>query len=321
MTRMAWLPYRDLAEAEEHIGPIPEGIEVDFFTDEDATADPIRWPESMDRVEFLVLPYLSNANGLTRTDAMPRLEVVQSLMAGYEHLLPHLPEGVTLSTGAGVHDTATAELAVGLALANLRDIDVHARNGADPETRWKRWFTRSLADRRALIIGYGRIGHAIRRRLEGFELTGITLVANNEREGDLEAGEPYVHPYEHLPELLPQSDVVFLICPLTDRTEGMLNAETLALLPDDALVVNVARGRIVDTDALVAECASGRLRAAVDVTEPEPLPADHPLWTTPGVTITPHEGGWSEAFGPRRDALIGSQLRRWAAGEPLRNVL
>lgn len=321
MTRVAWLPYADLAEAEAHLGPLPGNVEVDFFTEEHTRGDASRWPDSIGDVEFLVLPYLSGSSGLGRVADMPRLKVVQSQMAGYEHLLPLIPEGVTLCTGAGIHDTATAELAMALALANLREIDVHARNAADPDRRWSRWFSRSLADRRAMILGYGRIGHAIRRRLEGFETAGITLVARSERTGDLSAGEPYVHPFEHLPHLLPATDVVFVICPLTEQTEHLLDAEALALLPDGALVVNVARGRIIDTEALVAECAGGRLRAALDVTDPEPLPAEHPLWTTPGVTITPHVGGWSDAFTARADALIGSQLRRWAAGEPLRNTL
>lgn len=321
MGRLAWLPYADRDDAEAHIGPIPEGVDVDFFTEDDCRDDAIHWPDTISEVEFMVLPYMSGAAGLGRTADMPRLRIVQSLMAGYEHLMPLVPPGVTLCTGAGIHDTATAELAVALALANLRSIDIHARNAADPARRWQRWFSRSLADRRAMILGYGRIGHAIRRRLEGFETAGITLVARHERTGDLNTGEPYVHPFEHLPELLPQTDVVFVICPLTEQTEGLLGARTLALLPDGALVVNVARGRVVDTDALLAECAGGRLRAALDVTEPEPLPPEHPLWTTPGVTITPHVGGWSDAFQPRADALIGAQLRRWAAGEPLRNAL
>lgn len=318
---LAWLPYADREEAEAHLGALPDGVDVDFFTTEDCNGEEIRWPGTLGEVEFLVLPYLTGALGLTRTAEMPRLKVVQSLLAGYENLVPHIPDGVTLCTGAGIHDTSTAELALGLALANLRAIDVHARNAADPARRWSRAFGRSLADRRALILGYGRIGHAIRRRLEGFETAGITLVARRERGGDLTGGEPYVHPFEHLRELLPTTDVLFVIAPLTEQTEHLLDAETLALLPDGALVVNVARGRIVDTEALLAECASGRLRAALDVTDPEPLPADHPLWTTPGVTITPHVGGWSSAFQPRADALIGAQLRRWAAGEPLRNVL
>lgn len=322
MGRLAWLPYADRADAERHIGRIPDGVDVDFFTEDDVTEDGVvRWPDTLGEVEFLVLPYLSGSHGLGRVAEMPKLRVVQSQLAGYEHLAPLIPDGVTLCTGAGIHDTSTAEMALGLALENLRSLDVHARDAADPQKRWDRSFSRSLADRRAMILGYGRIGHAIRRRLEGFETAGITLVARHERPGDLSAGEPYVHPFEHLPELLPGTDVVFVICPLTELTEHLLDAEALALLPDGALVVNVARGRVIDTEALVAECASGRLRAALDVTDPEPLPVDHPLWEIPGVTITPHVAGWSDAFRPRADALIGSQLRRWAAGEPLRNAL
>ncbi|QGF24841.1 NAD(P)-dependent oxidoreductase [Raineyella fluvialis] len=321
MARIAWLPYADREEAEGHLGPLPDGIDVDFFTEDDCRDGEIRWPDSLAEVEFMVLPYLSGTTGLSRIAEMPRLRVVQSLLAGYEHLQPLVPEGVTLCTGAGIHDTATAELALALALANLRAIDVHARNGADPSLRWRRTIGRSLADRRATILGYGRIGTAIERRLDGFEAASITRVARRERAADVATGQPYVYPFEQLPGLLAATDVLFVTCPLTEQTEHLLDARALALLPDGALVVNVARGRVIDTDALLTECATGRLRAALDVTEPEPLPADHPLWTTPGVTITPHVGGWSEAFQPRADALIAAQLRRWADGEPLRNAL
>jgi len=135
------------------------------------------------------------------------------------------------------------------------------------------------------------------------------------------SGPPEVLPIEDLPLLLPQADVIFLIAPLTPQTEHLIGASELKMLPDQALLVNVARGKLVDTDALVAELSTGRIRAAVDVTDPEPLPADHPLWRQPGVLISPHVGGASSAFGPRADRLVASQLARFTAGEPLENVV
>jgi phosphoglycerate dehydrogenase-like enzyme len=132
---------------------------------------------------------------------------------------------------------------------------------------------------------------------------------------------PPVHPVEDLHRLLPEADVVFLIAPYTPQTEGLIGARELALLPDGALLVNVARGKLVDTDALVAELATGRIRAALDVTDPEPLPADHPLWRQPGVLISPHVGGASSAFFPRADRLMAAQLARFTAGQPLENVV
>ncbi len=167
-----------------------------------------------------------------------------------------------------------------------------------------------------LIIGYGRIGAAIERRLAGFEVASITRVAHRARDT-----EPPVHAVSDLPSLLPQADVAILIAPHTPETDRMIGAQQLALLPDGALLVNVARGRLVDTDALVAELATGRIRAALDVTDPEPLPAGHPLWHSPGILISPHVGGASSAFHPRADRLLSAQLARFAAGRPLSNVV
>jgi phosphoglycerate dehydrogenase-like enzyme len=167
-----------------------------------------------------------------------------------------------------------------------------------------------------LIIGYGQIGAAIERRLAGFEVASVTRLARRPRP------EPVlVHSVEELPRMLPNADVVFLVAPHTPQTEGMIGSEELAALPDGAVFVNVARGRLVDTDALLAETSTGRIRAALDVTDPEPLPPDHPLWRTPGVLISPHIGGASSAFFPRADRLIAAQLGRFAAGKELENII
>ena len=167
-----------------------------------------------------------------------------------------------------------------------------------------------------LIVGYGNIGQAIEARLAGFEVASITRVARRARDGEV-----LVHAIDDLPELLPEADVVFLIAPLTPQTEGLIGAAELDLLPDGALLVNVARGKLVDTDALTAATATGRIRAALDVTDPEPLPEDHPLWHNPGVLISPHVGGASSAFWPRADRLIAAQLQRFAAGQELENKI
>jgi phosphoglycerate dehydrogenase-like enzyme len=239
---------------------------------------------------------------------------VQTLTAGVENYVPRVPEGVQLCNAAGVHDASTAEMALALALASGRHLDVYARQ--QTTGTWKPRFGSSLADKQVLIIGYGHIGEAIEARLAGFEVAGITRLARRARDG-----EPKVRAIEDLHDVLPQAQVVFVIAPHTPQTEGLLGAAELALLPDDALLVNVARGKLVDTDALVAETSSGRIRAALDVTDPEPLPEDHPLWRTPGVIVAPHVGGASSAFWPRSDRLIAAQLRRFAAGEPLENVI
>lgn len=302
-----WLPYDSLEEAESRLRGIPAGLEVDLFM---GTGD--AEPESIADVEFFVLPYMKGPEVLARAGEMKSLRVVQTLTAGYENFLPHLPSGVTLCNAAGVHDASTAELALGLTLASGRHLDDFARN--QPSGNWAPVHGTALADQRVMILGYGRIGAAIERRLNGFEVASVTRVARRAR-----SGEPRVHPVADLPDLIGDVDVLIIIAPLTDDTQGLVDADLLAGLPDGALVVNVARGRIVDTEALLAETASGRLRAALDVTDPEPLPADHPLWTTPGVLISPHVGGASSAFFPRADRLISDQLRRFAAGEELVN--
>ena len=294
---LVWLPFAGPDEARRRLGELPAGLDVDYYP-----ADGDEPPASVADVELYVLPYLRP--GAERLIAqMPRLRAVQTLTAGVDDVAPHVP--------AGVHDASTAELAVALILASGRHLDVFARQQA--ESRWHRTFGTALADRRVLIFGYGHIGQAIEARLAGFEVASVTRVARRARE------EPTVRSSDDLLELLGETDVLVIIAPLTPETEGVIGAEALSRLPDGALVVNVARGRLVDTDALLAETRSGRLSAALDVTEPEPLPADHPLWQVPNVLISPHVGGASSAFFPRGDRLIKEQLIRYAAGEPLLN--
>lgn len=292
---------------------------LDGLPDE-LTADGVAWdsgdppPSGLAGVEVFIPPYTATADDLAMMSAMPALRVVQTLTAGVDNVLAVLPEGVTLCNAAGVHDASTAELAVGLTIANLRHLDDFAR--AMPDGRWLYTRHEALADKRVLIVGFGSIGRAIARRLDGFECE-VLAVARTGRDVDGVS----VHALDDLPALLPAVDVVILIVPLTPDTRGMVDSTFLARMRDGALLVNVSRGPVVDTDALVAECASGRLRAAVDVTDPEPLPADHPLWRTPGVLVSPHVGGNTSAFLPRARRLVAEQLRRYASGAQLANVV
>jgi len=267
-------------------------------------------PGSVGDVAFYVPEYMGPDQALEVLDAMGSLQVVQTLTAGVDDVLAHLPAGVTLCNAAGVHDASTAELAVGLVIASLRGFPGFVR--AQDEGTWLHARHDALADRRVVLLGAGSVGSAIAARLAPFEV-GLRVVARTARDG--------VHGVEELRDLLPTADVVILAIPYGAETHHLVDSVFLSALPDGALVVNVARGPVVDTDALVAELASGRLRAALDVTDPEPLPPDHPLWLAPNVLITPHVGGDTSAFLPRAWRLLQQQLDRFASGEPLANVV
>jgi phosphoglycerate dehydrogenase-like enzyme len=268
--------------------------------------------EDLSGVEFYVLPYDSGAEPPKLIGRLPSLRVVQSLSAGVETLLPLLPEGVRLANGRGLHDLSVAEHTLALIHASQRDLPRWLAQQATGT--WEREHTRSLADSRVLLIGYGSIGRAIERQLVAAEAV-VTRVASRARP------EEDVHGIAELPALLPEADIVVLVLPDTPATRGLIGAPELAALPDDALVVNVGRGTAIDTGALLAETSAGRLRAALDVVDPEPLPADHPLWKVPGVILTPHIAGGSASFYPRAKKLVADQLRRFATGTPLLNLV
>jgi phosphoglycerate dehydrogenase-like enzyme len=257
---------------------------------------------------FYVPAYMTTEWAFEAMRLMPQLQVCQLPTAGFEHALDWLPSGVTLCNAAGVHDASTAELALGLILARLRNLDVIARDMLAGRSAPER--SESLADKRVVIIGAGGIGRALARRLSGFECD-VVLVARSERAG--------VRSIADIDELMPSTDIVVIAVPLDDSTRRLVDAAFLSRLRDGALVVNVARGGILDTDAVLNEV--GRLSFALDVTDPEPLPPDHPLWLAPGVLISPHVGGNSTAFLPRIGRLVAEQLARWGSGEPLRNVV
>jgi len=298
---LVWLPF----DAQELASP-PEGLRYERFPVDDSDAV----PHSVAEVEFYVPPYRFRVPDSQLMEQMPRLRVVQTVTAGVEHVRPYLPEGVILCSGRGIHDASTAELAVGMMIAALRGLPdfVRAQDRAD----WQPVPARSLADRTVLILGYGSIGAAIEARLAGFEVD-VVRVARRPRVG--------VHGFDELPSLLPRADVVVLIVPLTDETRGLVDRDFLARMKDDALLVNVARGAVVDTGSLVEALNSRRIHAALDVTNPEPLPEGHPLWSAPNLLLTPHVGGASSAMWPRAYRLVREQLERFAADEPMANVV
>ena len=283
-------------------------LEVDGVTWYDDDEDPS--PEACAEAGFFVPRYLGTRGNAWMTARMPGLQVLQLLTIGYEYAVDHVPAGVTLCNAQGVHEGSTAELALGLAISALRRIDVAARDMTDG--RWDHQRGASLQGRHVLVVGAGPVGTLIAERFR--PLCGeVTVVARTARPG--------VAAVADLPALLPRADVVVLAVPLTPETAGMVDAGFLAALPAGALLVNVARGAVVDTDALVAELARGRIGAALDVTDPEPLPADHPLWSAPNALVTPHVGGDTDAFPVLARALIAGQVAAWRAGRPLANVI
>jgi phosphoglycerate dehydrogenase-like enzyme len=254
--------------------------------------------------------YMGGAKALSYAAKMSNLKILQMLNAGYDDALAYLRPGLTLCNARGVHDASTAELAVGLAIASRRGFAEFIREQATGTWNHRRF--PALSDSKVGIIGFGSIGKEVARKLSGFDVS-ITAFTQSGRDGTVKIDDLDKH--------LPQLDIVILILPLTDSSRHMFNAQRLAAMKDGALIVNVARGPIIDTEALIKELNSRRIYAALDVTDPEPLPQGHPLWSAPNLIVVPHVGGNSEAFEPRGRALIESQLKLLAAGLPLEHVV
>ncbi len=262
------------------------------------------------QVTFYVPSYMGGRPALELTKAMPNLKVLQMPNAGYDDAMEFVRPGMTLCNGRSIHDDSTAELAVGLTIASLRGFPEFVRN--QDKGKWVHTREKSINDRKIGVIGFGSIGSTVARMLAGFSVTVVPFT---------QSGRDNTTPISELDKHLPTLDVIILILPLTKESKHLFNAARLALMKDGALLVNVARGPIVDTDALVKELNSGRITAALDVTDPEPLPEGHPLWSAKGVLISPHVGGNTTAFEPRARRLIKSQLELLAAGKPLNNII
>jgi len=293
------VPSPDLAA---DIQPLPTGVEVIVWgMDGDAPRD---------EIDLVVTPYMSAKSIMSRLQGV-RTRLVQSQSIGYDSVEEHLPAGVVFANAATVHETSTAELAVALALAVQR----HLHEFAGART-WSPVFVESLADRRVTVLGYGGVGKAIAARLAPFEVE-LRAVATRARTED---GIP-VSAIEDLHEVLADTEILFIALPGSDTTRHIIGDAELAALPDGALVVNVGRGPLIDTDALVDHVQRGRIRAGLDVTDPEPLPDGHPLWTLPGVLIAPHVGGATTAMPPRIARLVRRQIEHLVRGEDPENVV
>jgi phosphoglycerate dehydrogenase-like enzyme len=276
------------------------------------TYDGDRLPEEAEDAEVLVVASGSDVTVDEQVRMMarlPRLRLVQTLSAGVEAWEGRLPEGVQLSNARGAHGGATAEWAVTALLAVYRELPGFVL--AQQDGRWDAHQTDTLDGKRVLVLGAGDLAVELRRRAEPFGAE-VSFVGRRARQG--------VHGFDELDGLLPDADAVVVMLPLTDATRGLVDADVLRRMADNAVLVNAGRGPIVDTDALLAELRSGRLRAALDVTEPEPLPDGHPLWSAPGLLLTPHVAGSTIGWQERAFAVAARQIEQFAAGRAPDNL-
>ena len=265
------------------------------------------------RIDIVVPPYMAAGSPLPWLEGV-EVGLVQGQSIGYEGIAERLPDGVLFANATTVHEASTAELAVALTLTAQRGIDRFVR--AQDAHEWRPFQATGLADRRVMVLGYGGVGKAVAARLAPFEVD-LVAVASTARDED----GVHVHAVDELPELLPGVDIVVVTLPGGEKTRHIVDDAFLSALPEGALVVNVGRGSLIDTDALVAHARTRGIRAALDVTDPEPLPADHPLWTLDGVVIAPHVGGATDAMHPRVVRLLRRQISHLLAGEEPENVV
>ena len=286
-----------------HLGELPANVDVVLVR-----AEPEPLPDLA--VVDLVVPLMRIRPSLLQLLAGPpgRLRVIQTLSAGVDWLIGKVPDRVMVCNARGIYDEPLSEWVVGAILAMQRG-HIRARD-AQARSEWEFFEPDELTGRRVVILGIGSIGTTIAARLRPFGVD-VVGVGRSARDG--------VHALSDLDELLPTADVLVCMLPLTRDTTGLLDARRLALMRDGALLVNAGRGQTIDTPALTRELSSGRLRAALDVVDPEPLPKDHPLWALPNVLISPHMAGDSPSTTIRCFELAGDQIRRFAAGQPLIN--
>jgi phosphoglycerate dehydrogenase-like enzyme len=269
-----------------------------------------RMPEEASHAEVMVVPSQHADRLVAAMRDMPKLRLVQTLSAGIDSWEGRLPAGVGLSNARGAHGGSTAEWAAAVLLSIFREIPEMLADQA--AHRWQQRMTETLDGKRVLILGAGDLGTSLRRRLEPFGAS-VTMAARTPREG--------VHGIGEVPGLLGSHDAVVVMVPYNDETHHLVDRDFLARLPDGAVLVNAARGQVVDTDALLDELCAGRLRAALDVTDPEPLPPAHPLWDAPGVLITPHVGGATTGTFERSWAVAARQIEAYAAGRQPPNLV
>ena len=289
----------------EAVGELPAGVEVVLWA--------LDGPAPRPRFDIVVTPYMGATDRLAHLAGVDA-RMVQSQSIGFDGVGQVLPRGHVFANAASVHETSTAELTLALILASQRGIPDFVR--AADRGEWAPEHHASLADRTVLLLGYGGVGRAIESRLLAFETT-VIRVARTARSDE----HGVIYGLESLPELLPQADIVVVGVPLTSETTHLVDDAFLCRMRDGSLLVNIARGPVADTDALLRHAIDGRLRLALDVTEPEPLPAGHPLFALPNVLISPHVGGASSAMLPRMARLVREQIERMLRGETPLNVV
>ncbi|MEI7697455.1 MAG: NAD(P)-dependent oxidoreductase [Actinomycetes bacterium] len=283
---------------------IPEGFKlISKPTDSLSEAE-------LSEITFYVPGYMAGVPSLACIPKMPNVKFVQLLTAGFDDVIEHLHPGLALYNAQGVHDYSTAELALALMLAKLRFIPEYVKNQA--AGKWEHSTTGSLADKTVAIVGYGSIGKTFENLIANFPIK-IIRFAQSEREN--------VFPIAKINDYLPTIDVVVLIVPLTDLTRNLFNKEKFSLMKQGSLIINVARGGVINTDDLLEALRAGRIHAALDVTDPEPLPMSHPLWFEKNVLIVPHVGGDSSSFEPRARKLVTEQLERISHNQPMVNEI
>ena len=301
-TLLVSLPDSRLREA---VGELPRGVEI------------VEWaldgPAPRPHFDMVVTPYMGATERLAHLAGVD-VGLVQSQSIGFDGVDRILPAGHVFANAASVHETSTAELTLALILASQRGIPDFVR--AASEGVWAPAHHASLADRTVLLLGYGGVGQAIERRLLAFETT-IIRVARTARSDE----RGMIYGFESLPNLLPKADIVVVGVPLTSATTHLVDDAFLTQMQDKSLLVNIARGPVADTEALLAHATSGRIRLALDVTEPEPLPTGHPLFALPNVLISPHVGGASTAMLPRMARLVREQIERMLQGETPLNIV
>jgi phosphoglycerate dehydrogenase-like enzyme len=281
-------------------------------------------------IDFWVAPLFKKA-AESVAPYLRGVKVVQSLQAGVDWLRTFVPPAAILCDAQGAHNVATSEWAVTAILASMKFLPFyfglqHAGKWASRDAAEENYqsvyktnkrhypavFIEELAGKTVMIVGYGSIGKSIEERLQPFGVEFIRVARS---------ARPGVEAVDKLSDLLPAADIVVLILPLTPETRHLINAEAIARMKQGALLVNAARGPVVDTDALLKALTEKRIRAALDVTDPEPLPEGHPLWSAPNLLLTPHVGGSSPLYMSRAFDLVAEQVKRFAKGEPLKNVV
>ena len=286
------------------MGGVPDGVQLIFWSGiEDLPLD-------SNLAEVFIPPWWAKPRAVTEMARMPNLKLVQTLGTGYDWIISSLPAGVQLANNPGINAGPVAEWVVAAVLTMLRNFSEFHNDQRD--RHWHQRVTGELGGSKVLVIGFGAIGKRITSLLRAFD-ADVAVAASRKRPG--------VNGPDEIPDLLRWADVVVVMVPLNDTTRHMVDAQFLAAMRDGAVLVNAARGAVVDTSALVAELKTGRIRAVLDVTDPEPLPLDHELWGLPGVVITPHVASVVPSFLPSSYRRIHAQLVRMMAGKSPENVV